>query len=98
MRHPLLNPESAGHYDSGEKTAIEELEETATVAEQIGWCKGNIFKYRYRHDLKGEAIKDLKKLETYEKYLHLLYSMGRAAVYMRVADAFKKYGVEVEYF
>jgi hypothetical protein len=97
MIHPLINPESAGHYDAGKKTAIEQLEQRATVMEQIGWCKGNIFKYRHRHELKGEAINDLKKMETYEAYLELLESMGREAVYMRVFEAYQKYGINIEY-
>ena len=70
MIHPLLNAASTHYQD--EKSAIELLEETATLGEQIGWCKGNIFKYKYRQDKKGQKESDLIKIKTYEDYLQFL--------------------------
>ncbi len=98
MRHPLLNIESAGHYDQKDKTAIHLLEESATVAEQVGWCKGNIAKYKYRCKYKGEEAKDIKKIETYENYLLLLQSLVPEALHMRVFEAYQKYGVRLTYY
>jgi len=97
MKHPLLNPDSAKHYDAGKKTAIEMLEEQTVVCSVIGWCECNIFKYNHRKALKGESEADEKKIETYSNYLKLLNSMGREAYYMRVKDAYKKYGIQIEY-
>ena len=70
--HPLKNPESS-HYDlwSGLE-AIEVLEAVMTKEELIGWCKGNILKYRLRVGRKDEPLKELKKIETYENYLKYL--------------------------
>jgi len=95
--HPLINPDSAAYYDAGERTAIEMLEEIATVSEQIGWCKGNIFKYTHRQAHKGQQAADRHKIKTYEAYLALLRSMGREAVYLRVFEAYRKYGIEMRY-
>lgn len=97
MLHPLLNPDSANYYDNGAKPAIQILEEQTSVGKQIGWCEGNIFKYAHRAELKGTQEADLQKKQTYEDYLKLLNSMGREATYMRVTDAYKKYGIKVEY-
>jgi hypothetical protein len=74
MIHPLINKNSA-HYDAGGKTAIEELEEMLTLREMIGFCKGNIKKYSYRADHKGQKSDDLKKIETYRNYLDFLYTL-----------------------
>jgi len=72
MKHPLLNSASS-HYDkTGEPTAIELLEDELTLDEAIGWCKGNIFKYIYRMDRKGQKESDLKKIATYKAYKDLL--------------------------
>ena len=71
MKHPLINPNSK-HYDAGGKTAIEELEEMLTIREMIGFCKGNIFKYEYRAEHKGQKESDFKKIQTYKDYLDLL--------------------------
>ena len=97
MIHPLLNPESSGYYDRGEKSAIEQLEEEATVVEQKGWCKGNIFKYAHRGALKGESQKDAKKLETYEAYLTLLQGLPATTAFMICKDAYRMHGITIEY-
>ena len=72
MKHPLLNPESNKHYNSSDKTCIEEMEEIFTVDEMISYCKVNIFKYEFRKDIKGQKESDLKKIETYKNYLKFL--------------------------
>ena len=72
--HPLINPESS-HYQSGGKVAIEEMEKILTVFEMIGYCKGNIFKYEFRKELKGALEADEKKIETYKNYQRELEDM-----------------------
>lgn len=97
MMHPLLNPDSAGHYDKGSKTAIEELEQEATVGEQIGWCKGNIAKYEYRKKHKGELVKDELKIRTYSAYMELLLSLPSSTCALTVQQAYRKHGIKLEY-
>ena len=73
--HPLINQDSA-HYDAKGKSAIELLEEQLTVIEMIGFCKGNIFKYKYRAEHKGQKDSDIKKIQTYENYLNFLVTLA----------------------
>ena len=91
MIHPLLNTDSR-HYDKpGEKPAILKLETQATLIEQIGWAKGNIFKYKARLGRKDSTTiaKDERKIETFENYLYILedckYKEESDTVYTRVA-------------
>lgn len=75
-RHPLKNPESK-HYELWLGCeSIEVLEATLSIDELIGWCKGNILKYRLRVSKKGDEkdwLSDLKKIMTYENYLVYLF-------------------------
>lgn len=72
MKHPLLNPNSKHYQKKGCKPAIQELEEQLNIYECLGYAKGNIIKYSYRIDQKGQAKSDAEKLETYEKYQKLI--------------------------
>jgi len=65
MIHPLLDPESP-HYDNKEEPCIFVSEESMTVREMIGWCKGNILKYNCRE--KGSNERDDVKKGNYERY------------------------------
>ena len=95
--HPLINKDSP-HYDTGKKSAIEELEKRLTVTEMIGFCKGNIFKYRYRLEHKGNKESDLKKIETYENYLKLLERLDDAGYFLdTVAMALEKSMIRFRY-
>ena len=95
--HPLINKASS-HYDNGKKSAIEELEKKLTVTEMIGFCKGNIFKYRYRLEDKGQKESDLKKIQTYENYLKLLESLDDAGYFLdTVAMALEKSMIRFRY-
>ena len=88
--HPLINKEAA-HYDTGKTSAIEELEKVLTVTEMIGFCKANIFKYRYRLEVKGQKESDLTKIKTYENYLEVLLKLDEAGYFMdKVALALEK--------
>jgi hypothetical protein len=79
--HPLINKDSA-HYDTGNTSAIEELEKELTVTEMIGFCKANIFKYKYRLENKGQKESDLQKIKTYEDYLLLLLRLDDAGYFL----------------
>ena len=95
--HPLINKDSS-HYDKGKKSAIEELEKQLTVTEMIGFCKGNIFKYRYRLEDKGQKESDLKKIQTYENYLKLLERLDDAGYFLdTVAMALEKSMIRFRY-
>lgn len=88
--HPLINKSSL-HYDTGKTSAIEELEKVLTVTEMIGFCKGNIFKYQYRLEEKGQKESDLAKIKTYKAYLSLLEQLDDAGYFMdTVALALEK--------
>ena len=99
MIHPLLNPKSKHHYEDNGVSAIEKLEQTATVDEQIGWCKGNAFKYAFRQDKKGEATQDKEKEQTYLAYLFTLQELkSRGNVgNMIVSEAYRFFAINMEY-
>ena len=94
--HPLINPDSP-HYDGEKMTAIEALEAHATVIEQIGWCKGNIHKYGWRMNEKGQKERDKRKAETFVAYLKLLESLPASMAQRRVADAYRELGIRMRY-
>ena len=48
MIHPLLNKDSASHYDNGKKASIYEHEKNATVAGMVEVAEFEIFKYTSR--------------------------------------------------
>jgi hypothetical protein len=78
--HPLLN-ENSPHYENEDgQPDIYYLEKEMTVDEAIGWCKGNILKYKKRLDKKGQKESDLIKIKTYRNYKALLYSFKNASV------------------
>ena len=86
------------HYQNDGKVAIQELEKRLTVVQMIGWCKGNIFKYEFRKQLKGALEADEKKIKTYKDYLDVLTIMKKCDYGLFiVAEAFKQYGVEFRY-
>lgn len=99
MKHPLLNAKSS-HYDKNGEPAIKGLEKEQTVIEQIGWCKGNIYKYKYRQDHKGQKESDLEKIEDYTRYKNFLCELRIHNQYievMTVSDAYRHLGIEMEY-
>jgi len=95
--HPLINKESS-HYDTDKTSAIEELEKQLTVTEMIGFCKANIYKYKYRMDHKGQKESDQKKIETYTNYLSLLLQLDDAGYFLdTVAMALEKAMIQFRY-
>ena len=112
MKHPLLNPKSKHYQKAGCKPAIQELEERLNIYECIGYAKGNINKYSYRIDQKGQEKTDAEKIETYEKYQLLLETvLARVTHYMKwepkdilnfllktpMCDIYSLFGIEIDY-
>ena len=96
MIYDLINPDSTYYEDDG-RIAIEELEKTATLSDQIGWCKGNIFKYEFRKNKKGQKLSDEIKIETFKNYLQLLsYCFCELRRDMICKEAYKLLGIEVD--
>ncbi len=96
--HPLINPNSAGHYDNGSITTIEKLEARLSVAEMIGYCKGNVLKYDERKELKGQLEADIEKIKTYKNYLEVLIKFKRDGMSgFLVCDAIKQSRLDFAY-
>jgi hypothetical protein len=53
------------HYKNGGLEVIEILKSKLTPEEFIGYCKGNVWKYTFRHLYKGKPVEDLQKAEYY---------------------------------
>ena len=53
------------HYKSGGIEAIEGIEASMGPEAYAGYLKGNIMKYMWRYERKGEPIEDLKKAQWY---------------------------------
>lgn len=98
IRHPLINPKSAGHYDDGKITTIEEQEARMSVVEMIGACKYNIHKYSSRKEKKGTLEDDLYKIKTFKNYLEVLIKLKRDGMSgFLVCDALKQARYEFVY-
>lgn len=63
------------HYTHGKNECIDVIEALFTREEFIGFLKGNIFKYRFRSNLKN-GTEDIKKAEWYETKLMEVLSKG----------------------
>jgi len=62
--------ESPVHYDLFPDTeVIDVIRKQLTSSEFIGYCKGNILKYRLRAGKKGDADRDVSKAEIYDNWL-----------------------------
>ena len=94
-KHPLIDPQSP-HYGKGDNATIRELEEALTVLEMIGFCLGNILKYRARMG-KKEGGGEERKIKHYEAYLEELTGINIVYAQERVSDAWKQMGIEWEY-
>jgi hypothetical protein len=57
------------HYASGAVECIDAIEASLTWEAFCGYLKGNIQKYLWRYEDKGNAIQDLQKAEWYLKRL-----------------------------
>ena len=62
------------HYTAGSIECIDAIRAALTQEQFAGYCKGNIFKYLWRSDLKGTKIQDCKKAHWYlQKLLESFY-------------------------
>ena len=57
------------HYNQGGVECIEAIKSMLTAEEFKGYCKGNIVKYVWWSELKGQNIEDLKKSNFFLKTL-----------------------------
>jgi len=97
MRHPLLNDKSK-HYNQKGTSAIKELEDKISVAEMAGFCYGNIFKYEYRAEHKGQKEADLEKIRTYKAYFDVIKKLLHKGYKSHVVSfALKCEEIEYEY-
>lgn len=63
---PVSRPE---HYASGSLECIDWIEAALTEEEFRGYLKGNLLKYFWRHEDKGDPVQDLGKLAWYAEKL-----------------------------
>ena len=66
---------SPSHYASGSVECIDAIESSLTGEAFRGYLKGNIQKYLWRYEEKGNALQDLQKAEWYLK--RLIASFGK---------------------
>lgn len=66
---------SPSHYASGSVECIDAIEASLTGEAFRGYLKGNIQKYLWRYEEKGNALQDLQKAEWYLK--RLIASFGK---------------------
>lgn len=66
--HPLLNPDSKHYSMIDGVEAIERLEQMYTADELAIWADITAMKYRLRIGKKDDALKELKKIDTFEAY------------------------------
>ena len=70
--HPLINPESAQHYEMFGKQSIQMLESLYTIDELKIWAEISTMKYRLRIGKKDDPKSELAKIKTYEDYWQFL--------------------------
>lgn len=70
--HPLLNSDSKHYRMVDGVEAIERLELMFTAEELAVWAKITVMKYRLRIGNKDDAVKEVKKIQTYEAYYKYL--------------------------
>ena len=71
MKHPLIDINSA-HYDTKDVPHIQKLEHELSVSDMAGFCYGNISKYKYRQNYKGQKESDIVKIEHYTAYFDVI--------------------------
>ena len=90
--HKLLTHGSNKQYLVNGKSAIQEMEKELTVNEMIGFCKANIFKYKFRE--KGSNAEDDYKVSKYEAYLEELSALQSDLL---VSDAWNLLEIKWDY-
>ena len=59
----LINNPS--HYNTGDIECIEAIQASMTTRQFLGYLKGNVMKYVWRHEYKGKMLNDLRKANWY---------------------------------
>ena len=58
------------HYTDGEVEAIDAIRASMSKEAFMGYLKGNVQKYLWRHDKKGASLEDIRKAIEYLGRLH----------------------------
>ena len=96
MRHPLKNNNSK-HYDNNGTSAIDELEKILSVSAMMGYAEGNIFKYEFRKEYKGQKASEEEKIKTYKAYRDVLADLlHRGHKGVTVSHALELEGIEYD--
>lgn len=61
--------ESPAHYADSEIECIDAMRSSMTKEAFSGYCKGNVMKYLWRFEKKGEGTRDLEKAKVYLQWL-----------------------------
>jgi len=61
--------ESPPHYADSEIECIDAMRASMTKEAFSGYCKGNVIKYLWRFEKKGEGTRDLEKAKVYLQWL-----------------------------
>ena len=61
--------ESPPHYAESEIECIDAMRASMTKEAFSGYCKGNVMKYLWRFEKKGEGTRDLEKAKVYLQWL-----------------------------
>lgn len=83
------------HYARGTLECIDWIRYELTREEYRGYLKGNIMKYLWRHEEKGNPIQDLEKLRKYASFLIIDYEREKADENMGFEEPTKTY-IEIE--
>lgn len=83
------------HYARGTLECIDWIRFELSQEEYRGYLKGNIMKYLWRHEEKGNPIQDLEKLRKYASFLIIDYEREKADENMGFESPGKTY-IEIE--
>ena len=61
--------QSPSHYADSDIECIDAMRASMTKEAFSGYCKGNVIKYIWRFEKKGEGTRDLKKAKVYLQWL-----------------------------
>lgn len=74
-KHPIFNS-SCTHYDNESEPTILQIQKELTLDELIGFCKGNVIKYKKRYGKKeGENLENNIDKQTTYRYGALFYRL-----------------------
>ena len=101
MKHPLINKQDSGHYDSTKTPAILDFERVYNLTDLRAWAKITLAKYEHpARANKGQIEADKRKAKTYRDYFNFLDTIIKK--YPPLADitavnAYDALGYKMEY-